>query len=129
MDGTNPKFEVHDENGVQVEGQDGGRGASGDRGFTPGLGRRLFCQRRLLPAGVARGRTCPPIFAGDRNSSDPEVTFHNVRLKRYLKDEKKAGDWQVALQPFLNTRELNGLRVMMALINNWDVKDEQQRHL
>ena len=25
---------------------------------------------------------------------------------------------------FTGTRELNGLRVMMALINNWDLKDE-----
>ncbi len=26
--------------------------------------------------------------------------------------------------PFEDTREWNGLRVMMALMNNWDLKDE-----
>jgi len=47
-----------------------------------------------------------------------------VRLKRYLDGEKKSGQWRWRLGPFSGTRELNGLRVMMALINNWDLKDE-----
>ncbi|MGH9446356.1 MAG: hypothetical protein ACRD3O_11610, partial [Terriglobia bacterium] len=48
----------------------------------------------------------------------------NARLKRYLKDEKKIGYWRWRHNPFSGTRELNGLRVMMALINNWDLKDD-----
>jgi len=51
-------------------------------------------------------------------------TLHNVRLKRYLKGEKKIGNWTWSDDPFTGTRELNGLRVMMALINNWDLTDE-----
>jgi hypothetical protein len=47
----------------------------------------------------------------------------NVRLKRHLKDEKKTGIWAWGSNPFTNTRELNGLRVLMAVINNWDLKD------
>lgn len=31
--------------------------------------------------------------------------------------------WQWRDNPLLGTRELNGLRVMMALVNNWDLKD------
>jgi hypothetical protein len=54
----------------------------------------------------------------------PDGSFHNVRLKRSLKDEKKIGSWKWRDNPFEATRELNGLRVMMALINNWDLKDE-----
>ena len=49
---------------------------------------------------------------------------HNVRLKRYVKGEEKIGDWQWKGDPFSNTRELNGLEVTMAPINNWDLKDE-----
>jgi len=41
-----------------------------------------------------------------------------------LDDEKKIGDWQWRSNPFSGTRELNGLRVIMALISNWDVKDD-----
>lgn len=50
-------------------------------------------------------------------------TMPNARLKREAKDEKKVGNWRWKDDPFSSTRELNGLRVMMALINNWDLKD------
>jgi hypothetical protein len=54
----------------------------------------------------------------------PGGTVHNVRLKREEKAEKKAGNWQWHDSQFNNTREWNGLRTLMALINNWDLKDE-----
>ena len=54
----------------------------------------------------------------------PDGTVHNVRLKRESKDEKKEESWSWKDSPFENTREWNGLRTMMALINNWDLKDE-----
>jgi len=37
---------------------------------------------------------------------------------------KKIGIWSWKDNPFAGTKELNGLRVVMALINNWDLKDE-----
>src|SRR5262249_37111341 len=37
------------------------------------------------------------------------------------KSIKRIGNWLWWNNPFLSTRELNGLRVMMALINNWDL--------
>ena len=49
--------------------------------------------------------------------------MHNVRLKR-TEDEKKIGTWRWRNNPFAGTRELDGLRVMMAVINNWDLKDK-----
>ena len=123
MDGTNPKFEVHDENGVKWKVKLGaevrpetvasrlvwavGYSANEDY-FLPVL------HVENLPAHLRRGQ----------NLVGPGGTFQNVRLKRYLKGEKKVGDWQWRSNPFTNTRELNGLRVMMALISNWDVKDE-----
>jgi hypothetical protein len=55
---------------------------------------------------------------------EPNGIVHNARLKRYLKDEEKSGTWQWRSNPFTGTREFNGLRVMMALINNWDLKDD-----
>jgi hypothetical protein len=48
---------------------------------------------------------------------------HDARLKRYLKGEEKGGIWRWKDNPFTGTREFNGLRVIMALINNWDLKD------
>jgi hypothetical protein len=53
----------------------------------------------------------------------PPGTANNVRLKRYLDGEKKVGLWKWRDNPFVSSRELNGLKVTMALINNWDLKD------
>jgi len=50
-------------------------------------------------------------------------SVRNVRLKRHAKDGKKVGMWLWADNPFTGTREWNGLRVLMAVINNWDLKD------
>src|SRR5439155_3498130 len=54
---------------------------------------------------------------------EPDGLTHNARLKRYIKGEEKGGAWQWAENPFTGTLEFNGLRVMMAVINNWDLKD------
>jgi hypothetical protein len=47
-----------------------------------------------------------------------------ARLQRHVGDEKKAANWNWRHNPFVGTREFNGLRVMMALLSNWDLKDE-----
>jgi len=38
------------------------------------------------------------------------------------KSQKNVGTWDWFQNPFLNPREFNGLRVMMSLLNNWDLK-------
>jgi|KBSMisStandDraft_5_1062788.scaffolds.fasta_scaffold29378_4 hypothetical protein len=45
-----------------------------------------------------------------------------VRLQRSVRD--KSGTWSWKHNPLKGSREFNGLRVMMALISNWDLKDE-----
>src|SRR6202030_327292 len=52
------------------------------------------------------------------------ASLPNVRLKRHLEGEKKIGNWQWRQNELVGTRELNGLRVLMALLNNWDLTDE-----
>jgi hypothetical protein len=54
----------------------------------------------------------------------PDGSLPNVRLKRHLAGEKKAENWLWRQNDFTGTREFNGLRVMMALLNNWDLTDE-----
>ena len=46
-----------------------------------------------------------------------------VRLQRHLKG-KNSGQWNWRHNPLVGSREYNGLRVMMALIADWDLKDE-----
>jgi hypothetical protein len=50
-------------------------------------------------------------------------TIHRARLERKPKDVEKLGTWDWFDNPFIDKRELNGLRVMMALLNNWDLKE------
>jgi hypothetical protein len=45
-----------------------------------------------------------------------------ARLQRKPGKDHKPWSWRK--NPFTGTREFNGLRVMMALLNNWDLKDE-----
>jgi hypothetical protein len=47
-----------------------------------------------------------------------------ARLQRHLEGEKKSATWDWKHNPFVGTREFNGLRVMMALLSNWDLKTE-----
>jgi hypothetical protein len=70
-----------------------------------------------------RVENMPPRLNRGQNLVSPGGIVRNVRLKRYLKDEKKVGAWKWHTNPFVGSRELNGLRVMMALLNNWDLKD------
>jgi len=46
----------------------------------------------------------------------------NVRFKQRHAGFKEEGLWKWETNPFLGTRELNGLKVLMVLLNNWDLK-------
>ena len=48
----------------------------------------------------------------------------DARFARKPGGQTKIGVWKWKENPFLGSREFNGLRVMMAVINNWDLKDE-----
>ncbi|MGC2208498.1 MAG: hypothetical protein WA532_00180 [Candidatus Korobacteraceae bacterium] len=47
----------------------------------------------------------------------------DARFARKPDGEKKIGIWKWSDNPFVGTRAFNGLRVMMAVMNNWDLKD------
>jgi hypothetical protein len=48
----------------------------------------------------------------------------DARFARKPDDESRIGAWQWKSNPFFGSREFNGLRVMMAVMNSWDLKDE-----
>jgi hypothetical protein len=50
-------------------------------------------------------------------------TFENVRFEARPKGVKRLDEWKWEDNPFVGTRELQGLKVMMVLLNNWDTKD------
>jgi hypothetical protein len=52
-----------------------------------------------------------------------DKTLENVRFGARPKDLKRIDDWSWDKNPFIGKREFQGLKIMMALINNWDIKD------
>ena len=49
--------------------------------------------------------------------------FTNVRLEARPDDVKRQGTWSWSDNPFKGTKELQGLKIMMAFLNNWDMKE------
>jgi hypothetical protein len=121
LDGTNPKLDVRDQDGVKWKVKLGleARPETVATRLVWAVGyfanEDYFVQEMQiqgLPARLHRGQ----------KMVGPDGSVHNVRLKR--EDEKKIGEWRWSDDPFKGSREWNGLRVLMALINNWDLKDE-----
>ena len=55
--------------------------------------------------------------------------FENVRLEARPASVKRAGNWMWENNPFQNTPEFRGLKILMVLINNWDMKDDNNEIL
>lgn len=54
----------------------------------------------------------------------PDGTVNGARIERAERSTDKHRTWPWFHNPFDGTAELNGLRVVMALINNWDLTTE-----
>jgi hypothetical protein len=54
-------------------------------------------------------------------------TFSNVRFEARPDDWKRLDEWKWKKNPFVGTPELQGLKIMMALLNNWDLKDSNNQ--
>ena len=55
--------------------------------------------------------------------------FTNVRFEARPENVKRLDEWKWSENPFVNTKELKGLVVMMSLLNNWDIKDTNNKVL
>ena len=56
-------------------------------------------------------------------------TFENVRLEARPEHIKRLDEWKWTNNPFSGTKELRALVIMMALLNNWDIKDTNNKVL
>jgi len=122
-DGSNPKYNVKDSDGVKWKIKLGAEARPETAASRLVWAVGYFANEDYflpelhvtgLPAHLRRGQ----------NLVGPEGEMKNARLKRHAKGEEKLGQWKWRDDPFTSSREWNGLRVLMALINNWDLKDE-----
>lgn len=56
-------------------------------------------------------------------------TFENVRFEARPENVDRFDEWRWDQNPFVGKRELQGLKVLMALMENWDLKDSNNRIL
>lgn len=56
-------------------------------------------------------------------------TFKNVRLEARPANVERGDEWKWKSNPFVGTKELKGLRMMMVFMTNWDVLDLQNKIL
>jgi hypothetical protein len=54
-------------------------------------------------------------------------TFENVRLEARPATEKRLDEWKWEENPFVGKPELQGLKTMMLLLSNWDIKDSNNQ--
>jgi len=121
LEGTNPKFEVRDGAGVKWKvklGVEARPEVAASRlvwaagYFTP--------DNYFLPA--VRVKNMPATLERGQELIGADGVIRGARFKR-SSGIKKVGTWKWRKNPFTGTRELNGLRVLMALINNIDLKN------
>ncbi|MBV9771476.1 MAG: hypothetical protein JOZ32_18030 [Bryobacterales bacterium] len=122
MSGTNPKYDVRDEDGVKWKIKLGAeaRPETVATRFVWAVGYHAD-EDYFLPEAEVKG--LPAHLRRGRKMVAANGVMHNVRLKRE-EGEKSEGYWRWRDNPFTGTRELYGLRVMMAVISNWDLKDD-----
>lgn len=122
LKGTNPKFTVKDQDGTKWKVKLGVEAkpetAASRLVWAVGYAAN---EDYFLPKVTVEG--LPAHLKRGEGMKQADGSFLSVRLKRSLKQEEKEGIWKWKENPFARTRELDGLRVMMALINNWDLKD------
>ena len=56
-------------------------------------------------------------------------TFENVRFEARPENVERFDAWTWIENPFARKREMQGLKVLMALMENWDLKDDNNRIL
>jgi hypothetical protein len=118
--GSNPKFEVADGQGVEWKvklGQEPQPETATTR-FLWAAG--YFADEDYYMAELTV-KGLPTLRRGQELVSSGGIV-HGAKLERKRTTVKKLGDWDWFDNPFLGQRELNGLRVMMSLLNNWDLK-------
>jgi hypothetical protein len=117
---TSPKFDVTDEAGVVWKVK------LGDESKPETAATRFLWAAGYLVDEVYYLETMTvtdlPELKRGREFVSPGGTVRGARLERRRPKDTKSGDWDWFENPFVGTKELNGLRVMMSLLNSWDLK-------
>ena len=120
MNGTSPKFDVEDENGVAWKVKMGAEPQAETAATRLLWAAGYFVDEDYYLADF-KVQGLAKLHRGEKMVSE-DGTVHSARLERRVKGVKKLGTWDWFHNQCGPAKEYNGLRVMMALLNNWDLK-------
>lgn len=125
LSGTNPKVRVIDANGVKWSVK-----------FGSEVNAEVFATRIAWAAGyfvepsyfIASGKIDDlGELTRAKNYIKTDGSFANARFERQrekgVKSLEGENSWSWIQNPFLGSKELNGLKIVMMLVSNWDNKD------
>jgi hypothetical protein len=104
------------------------RDASG-REWVAKVGREAQSEAAAVRLLWAIGYVTEINYLVPRLTIEGKGTFENVRLEARPEHIKRLDEWKWAENPFSGTRELRALIIMMAFLNNWDIKDANNKVL
>jgi hypothetical protein len=125
--GTKPKIEITDANGVLWNVKFAGTSKAKNEVHAEIAATRLawalgyFVEEHYF----VRGGTIDNVPALERaaRSVSPDGTFGIARFERRDAQVERTGrNWSLHDNPFEDTRELSGFHILVALLNNWDVR-------
>ena len=123
-EGTQPKFDAEDARGVKWRVKLGPEAQS-----------ETVATRLVWAAGYnaeeayyfdrVRISNLPRLSRGRKYVQGTD-TVRGARFEPRRKGVERGPSWDWAKNPFAGTRELDGLRVLMIMLNNWDIKDNNK---
>jgi len=122
MGGASPKFEVVDAQGVHWKAKLGEE-AKPETAATRLLWAAGYFVDESYYLPELRVEKMPAKLSRGNEFVSKDGVARGVRLERTVTGREKIGTWSWSSNPFTGTKELNGLRIMMAMINNWDLKE------
>lgn len=79
----------------------------------------------LVPCAKIENAPAPPTNKGIKRCESEG--FVNVRFEARPDAQKRLDNWSWDQNPFAGTKEFAGLVIMMGLVNNWDLKDTNNK--
>ncbi|HKP71973.1 MAG TPA: hypothetical protein VJT82_03480 [Pyrinomonadaceae bacterium] len=110
--GTNKKYRVRDAAG---------------REWVAKLGKEAQSETAAVRLLWAVGYVTEINYHAPRVNIEGKGSFEDVRFEARPKGVKRLDEWKWEKNPFTGKREFQGLKVMMLLINNWDIKDANNK--
>ncbi len=107
--GYSTKYRIHD---------------GSNREWVAKIGKEAQSETAAVRLLSALGYETEIVYLVPRLTIPTKGTFTNVRLEARPDSAEREGRWKWGDNPFIGTQQFQGLKLMMAMFNNWDMKND-----